>query len=50
MFIPVKIKALNPSPIPISLKILSKSIKIDSKFNLSNNQVLEINEISKYLT
>ena len=47
MIIPVKIKALNPSPIPISLKILSKSIKIESEFNLSKNQVLEISETLK---
>ena len=47
MIIPVKIKALNPSPIPISLEILSKSIKIESEFNLSKNQVLEISETLK---
>ena len=47
MIIPVKIKALNPSPIPISLKILSKSIKIESEYNLSKNQVLEISETLK---
>ena len=47
MVIPVKIKVLNPSPIPISLKILSKSIKIESEFNLSKNQVLEISETLK---
>jgi len=47
MIIPVKIKALNPSPIPISLKILSKSIKIESEFNLSKNQVMEISETLK---
>ena len=42
MIIPVKIKALNPSPILASLKILSKSIKIESLFNLS--KIVEISE------
>mgnify|MGYP001181560045 FL=1 len=47
MMIPINIKALNPSPIPISLKLLSKYIKIESEFNLSKNQVLEISETFK---
>ena len=44
MFIPVKIMAFNPSPIPIKLKIISKSFKVEPSTNLTNNQVWEKNE------